>query len=64
MKLYGRTVKERSNLNYYWILDNSLEFLDNIKDVKLNHMQTFDFSTLYTALPHGEIKQKFSKIMN
>ena len=62
MKLYGRTVKERSNLNYYWILDNSLEFLDNIKDVKLNHMQTFDFSTLYTALPHGEIKQKFSKI--
>ena len=62
MKLYGKTVKERSNLNYYWILDNSLEFLEHIKDKKLNHMQTFDFSTLYTALPHGEIKQKFSKI--
>ena len=27
-------------------------------------METFDFSTLYTNLPHEEIKKKFSKIFN
>ena len=62
MKLYSNTVYQRSNLNYFWIIDNSFEFMDGIKDKNIHHMQTFDFSTLYTALPHVEIKQNFSKI--
>ena len=36
--------------------------MDKVKDKNLLHMQTFDFSTLYTALPHSEIKNKFKKI--
>jgi hypothetical protein len=32
MKNYNRVVFERSQLNQYWILENSLEFLDNIQD--------------------------------
>ena len=55
---------ERANLNYFWIIENSLEFMDKIKDKNLNHMETFDFSTLYTALPHQEIKRQFSKIFH
>ena len=62
MKLYSNTVYQRSNLNYFWIINNSFEFMDGIKDEDIHHMQTFDFSTLYTALPHVEIKQNFSKI--
>ena len=62
MKLYNRTVFERTGLNCFWILDNSLEFLEKIKSERINHMETYDFSTLYTALPHGEIKRKFSAI--
>ena len=62
MRLYSNTVFERTNLNYYWIIDNSLNFMDKVKDKNLQHMQTFDFSTLYTALPHSEIKNKFKKI--
>ena len=62
MKLYNRTVFERTSLNCFWILDNSLEFLEKIKSERINHMETYDFSTLYTALPHGEIKRKFSTI--
>ena len=61
MRLYSNTVFERTNLNYYWIIDNSLNFMDKVKDKNLQHMQTFDFSTLYTALPHSEIKNKFKK---
>ena len=64
MKNYNRVVFERSQLNQYWILENSLEFLDNIQDKNINHMETYDFSTLYTALPHGEIKDKFAGIFN
>ena len=62
MKLYNRVVYERTQLNQYWILENSLEFLDNIKDKKVDFMETNDFSTLYTALPHVEIKQKLASI--
>ena len=62
MKLYSNTVYERTNLKYYWIIENSLQFMDQIKDKNLQHLQTFDFSTLYTALPHSEIKNNFSKI--
>ena len=62
MKLYNRTVFERTGLNCFWILDNSLEFLEKMKSERIDHMETYDFSTLYTALPHGEIKRKFSTI--
>ena len=62
LKLYSKTVFERSNLNYFWILENSLEFMDEIGSKKLEHMETYDFSTLYTNLPHEEIKKKFSRI--
>ena len=64
MKLYNKVVFERSQLNQYWILENSLEFLDKIKDKSIFHMETYDFSTLYTALPHQEIKGKFFSIFN
>ena len=64
MKLYSATVLERANISYYWIIENSLEFMDKIKNVRMEHMQTYDFSTLYPALPQAEIKKQFSKIFN
>merc|ERR1712002_516040 len=62
MKLYHKTVLERSGFNGFWILDNSLELLEDLKDKRIDFMETYDFSTLYTALPHDEIKKKFSTI--
>ena len=62
MKRYSNTVYERTNFRYFWIIENSLQFMDLVKDNNLQHMQTFDFSTLYTALPHIEIKNNFSRI--
>ena len=62
MKLYNNVVYERTQLNQFWILENSLEFLDKIKSKRIYHMETYDFSTLYTALPHVEIKQKLANI--
>ena len=62
MKNYNRTVFERTGLNCFWILDNSLEFLEKMKSERINHMETYDFSTLYTALSHREIKLRFLAI--
>ena len=64
MKLYSRTVSERANLNYHWIIDNLFELMDKIKDKGIEHVQTFHFSTLYPALPQSEIKKQFSKLSN
>ena len=52
----------RADLNHFWIVENSLEFMDKIKNINMQHMGTYDFSTLYTALPHPEIIRNFSKI--
>ena len=40
MKVYSDKVFERSNLHYYWILDNSLQFMEKLKDSNIQHMQT------------------------
>ena len=62
MRKYHRVVFERSGINGFWILDNSLEFLEDLKEKSIDYMETYDFSTLYTALPHNEIKRKFNEI--
>ena len=59
---YNRTVFGRANIKYFWIINNSLDFLDNIKNLKTNNLETYDFSTLYTSLPHREIRNKFKSI--
>ena len=62
IKNYSLTVSQRADLNYFWIIENSLEFMDKIKSKDMQHMETYDFSTLYTALPHPEIIRNFAKI--
>ena len=62
LKSYNRTVFQRSGLKYFWIIDNSLDFLDDITNLKTNHLETYDFSTLYTSLPHIEIKNKLKNL--
>ena len=41
MKVYNKVVFERSQLNQYWILENSLEFLDEIRNKRVTHMETY-----------------------
>ena len=59
LETYHNVVFNRSGLKNYWIINNSLDFLENIKNKKIFHLETYDFSTLYTSLPHAEIKSKF-----
>ena len=57
---YCEKVYERSGKNLFWSIKNSGEILDKLKarDFNANSLSTYDFSTLYTNLPHNLIKDK------
>ena len=44
-----------------WILKNSKQLLDNLQSnsiTSVNNIKTFDFSTLYTTIPHDQLKSR------
>ena len=57
---YCEKVYERSGKNLFWSIKNSGEILDKLKarDFNATSLSTYDFSTLYTTLPHNSIKDK------
>ena len=52
-----KKVYERSSKNLFWSIKNSGEVLDKLKarDFYAISLYTYDFSTLYTILPHNLI---------
>ena len=44
----------------FWPIKNSGEVLSKLKDIgyQAARLSTYDFSTLYTSLPHNLIKEK------
>ena len=57
---YYKTVYERSRKNMFWSIQNSGEVLSKLKSrgFSATSLSTYDFSTLYTTLPHNLIKEK------
>ena len=53
-------VYERSGKNLFWSIKDSGEILDKLKarDFNATSLSIYDFSTLYTTLPHNLIKDK------
>ena len=50
-----------------WILKKTKELLDNLNAQSLhsvNSIKSFDFSTLYTTIPHDKLKSKLKEIIN
>ena len=50
-----------------WILKNSKDLLDNLKSRSFSHVssiKTFDFSTLYTTLPHDKLKTRLTETIH
>ena len=50
----------RDPVKIFWSIKNSGEILDTLKarDFNATILSTYDFSTLYTTLPHNLIKDK------
>ena len=53
-------VYEKSGKNLLWSIKNSCEVLNKLKSRGFcaSSLSTYDFSTLYTTLPHNLIKDK------
>ena len=64
MKLFTRVVAKK---NHMWILKNSKDLLDNLKSrsfSQVSSIKTFDFSTLYTTLPHDNLKTRLKETIH
>ena len=57
---YCVKVYERSGKNLFWSIKHSCEVLNKLKSrgFRASSLSTYDFSTLYTTLPHNLIKDK------
>ena len=57
---YCEKVSEKSGKNLFWSIKNSGEILNKLKTrgFRAVSLSTYDFSTLYTTLPHNLIKEK------
>ena len=66
LQKYCETAYSRSGINQMWILKNSKELYENLKSPTFNHVtgiKSFDFSTLYTTLPHQKLKDRLTSII-
>lgn len=56
---------ENSGINFFWSVKNSLDVLDKLQAHagSFESLDSFDFSTLYTTLPHDLIKKKFTYLI-
>ena len=62
---YCEKVYERSGKNLFWCIKNSGEVLSKLKSrgFRVTSLSTYDFSTLYTTLPHNLIKEKLINLI-
>ena len=62
---YCKTIWERTGVNCMWIINNSLDVIPALeeKQLSLNHVSTWKFSTLYTYLPHTQLKKQFHDLL-
>jgi hypothetical protein len=64
---YCQTVYSSSGINHMWILKNSKDLLKNLRSRSFSHVssiKTFDFSTLYTTLPHDKLKTRLKETIH
>ena len=62
---YCEKVYERSGKNLFWSIKNSGEVLNKLKSrgFRATSLSTYDFSILYTTLPHNLIKEKLLNLI-
>ena len=56
------------NYNFFWVIENSQPLIDKLDVIntrkKAKEVSTFDFSTLYTNLPHDDLLRVLNEIID
>ena len=66
LQTYSEKVYSTSGVNQMWILKNSKELLEHLGSQSLSHVnsiKTYDFSTLYTTIPHTKLKTRLKDLI-
>ena len=66
LQSYCDTSFSRGGVNQMWILKNSKDLLEYIKSRSLSsckNIKTYDFSTLYTTIPHSKLKERLKELV-
>ena len=57
-----------SNYNLFWVIQNSRPVIDKLNNINNRNnaksITTYDFSTLYTNIPHADLIMKLEKIID
>ena len=65
---FHKNAKFFSNYNKFWILQNSEPIINTLKNInrkkRAKSISTYDFSTLYTKLPHDKLISQLSKVID
>ena len=67
LEKYCSVKTSHTGVNNMWILQNSTNLLSSLADLgvrKTTSIQIFDFSTLYTSIPHDLFKSRMNNIIN
>ena len=66
LQSYCNTSYSRGSVNQMWILKNSNDLLEYIQSRSLsscNNIKPFNFSTLYTTIPHSKLKDTLRELV-
>ena len=67
LQQYCATAYSRSGVNQMWILKNSKDLLENLKSQQfstVHSVKSYDFSALYTTIPHKKLKSRLFDIID
>ena len=67
LQRYCETSYSRSGVDQMWILKNSKDLKDILRSRSIsvcNSIKSFDFSTLYTTIPHSQLKERLKGLIH
>ena len=65
-KIYCDRIKSYTGFNFMWIIENSMEvqkLMQKSSKNKPRNIITYDFSTLYTSIPHDKLKHEIKLLI-
>ena len=66
-KQYCSGIYKNTGVNCFWIIDNSMEVLDRLRNInrtsRAKTFDSFDFCTLYTNIPHEALKTNIRNLI-
>ena len=66
-QVYYEVIYRNSGIKGYWLIPNSDEVSDLVSEANskgnVTSIKTYDFSTIYTNLPHTELKERIPKLV-